>query len=606
MRDQQLFKKPVGIAAALALAFLLGACSTAQNANTPQDSEVSVTEAAFDHYTVCFDKNTTPDDLTDDESFTYYTTGWGAVQKSSIVEIPYSEDAYISADDVPTPSRKGYYFAGWQTVPVVEESDIVNGISKYQVFFGTKLSEFGEAAGANSEGNAMYLKDFDTLTEDGTLTLYARWVEAKEVSTQEDLEAMADDLYGAYVLTNDIELTGEWEPVGTYFSNYENFSESWWTYAFRGTLDGAGHTISGLTVNGASREVPVSADTENAVWHDDGEKADGTAALFGAMAQATVTDLVIDGATIDATGGFAYDGKYCYAGVLAAFDMASTIKNVTVKNSVVKLQCADATAGEGEKLFLCVGGLTAGSWSSTISGCVVDATTIEVDASTVKSHGGELYVGGLIGESWATLKDSTVNAGIRVATSDDSEAAEDSTFTVNVGGVDAVNTSGSSNLANVQIDVAVSKPKGASSVNVGGFTGAQRYLSAESNDVTAAIATSCDLDPEEGVLNVGSVMGRLDAFYASLILIYADGVSCGSSNNTTNVTLNGDVLADVCAPTGVPSIDGEQLTYIATGDYTAADGTVYEGNLDEVLNEYGSYVTLDGLGDAKIMYFSIN
>ena len=63
-----------------------------------------------------------------------------------------------------------------------------------------------------------------------------------EISTEEQLKAIANDLSGTYVLKNDITLSdAEWTPIGTS------------DHPFKGTLDGNGHTIKGLTVgNGAN------------------------------------------------------------------------------------------------------------------------------------------------------------------------------------------------------------------------------------------------------------------------------------------------------------------------------------------------------------------
>ncbi len=590
-------------AAALGLALTLGACGAGAAADS--DSSAKQASAPYDHYTVVFDKNTTPDDLTDDESFTYYTSGWGAQQKSSVVEIPYAVDACIPADDVPTPTRKGYYFAGWQTVPVVEQSDIVNGVSTKMVFFGQKVSEFGQAAGAVDDGpQAMYLKDFENLTQDGTVTLYARWVEATPVSSEEDLRAMANDLYGAYVLTCDIELSGDWEPVGAYYENYENWKEAWWTYAFRGTLDGAGHTITGLKVTGAMRELPADETSAGAVWNGDGQNVDGVAALFGAMANATVSDLTIDGAAIDIAGDNAYSGAHCYAGVLAAFDFASTAKNVRVVNSQVNVEFDDAGAGVA-KPFVAVGALEAGGWSNTLSDCAVEGCTVTVNGKLVDSHGGEYYVGGLVGECYSTMKNNTVTAAIALDIADECALSQDSPLKVNVGGNGAANTSAAGDVVDATLNVAVSKPVGESCVNVGGFTGSQRYLSADGNTVKAAIETKFSLDSQKGVSNVGAVAGNFDLSYGALILMYADGVTCGSSNNVTDVTLNGQSLDVVIPSSALPQQDGQPVIYIATGDYSAADGTVYKENFKQVVDGVSSYSPAEGEA-AKIMYISFS
>lgn len=65
-----------------------------------------------------------------------------------------------------------------------------------------------------------------------------------EISTEAQLKAIAKDLNGSYVLTQNITLSDdEWTPIGTS------------DHPFTGTLDGKGHTIIGLTVgNGANND----------------------------------------------------------------------------------------------------------------------------------------------------------------------------------------------------------------------------------------------------------------------------------------------------------------------------------------------------------------
>ena len=62
---------------------------------------------------------------------------------------------------------------------------------------------------------------------------------AIRISNAEELAAIKDNIYGSYVLINDIDMSsyGNWTPIGTSLGN-----------PFRGTFDGQGHTISNLTV----------------------------------------------------------------------------------------------------------------------------------------------------------------------------------------------------------------------------------------------------------------------------------------------------------------------------------------------------------------------
>ena len=64
-----------------------------------------------------------------------------------------------------------------------------------------------------------------------------------EISTEEQLKAIANDLSGTYVLKNDITLSdAEWTPIGTSSD------------PFKGTLDGKGFTIKGLTVGNGAKD----------------------------------------------------------------------------------------------------------------------------------------------------------------------------------------------------------------------------------------------------------------------------------------------------------------------------------------------------------------
>ena len=167
---------------------------------------------------------------------------------------------------------------------------------------------------------------------------------------------------------------------------------------------------------------------------------------------------------------------------------------------------------------------------------------------------------------------------------------------VNVGGVGAANAAATTTTTDSEIEVNVIKENGKSSVNVGGFAGAQRYQQVSKSDVTSNIKTDCKLDEKEGSLNVGAVLGRMDMFYATLILKYADEVKCGCTDNTTNVIYNGSPYDVLMADGGYPMINGEKIAYVATMDFTDEEtGVSYKKNLDDVVKTYGSYLPEEGL-----------
>ena len=143
-------------------------------------------------------------------------------------------------------------------------------------------------------------------------------------------------------LTADINLTGkDWTPIGT---DYDN--------SYKGTFDGGGHTITGLTF------------TTN----------DQYAGLFGCLGEAgTVKNVVMEDVQITC------NHRLGYAGGVAGFS-DGTIENCSVSGSVSGTICA--------------GGVVGAQWEGSITGCSSSAT--------VK---GLAYVGGVAGQtnSSATL-----------------------------------------------------------------------------------------------------------------------------------------------------------------------------------------------------------
>ena len=142
-------------------------------------------------------------------------------------------------------------------------------------------------------------------------------------------------------LTADIDLTGkDWTPIGT---DYDN--------SYKGTFDGGGHTITGLTF------------TTN----------DEFAGLFGWLNRTgTVKNVVMEGVQI--TSNQIYGGSI---GGVAGYSWG-TIENCSVSGSVSGTNC--------------VGGVVGSQKAGSITGCSSSAI--------VK---GTRYVGGVAGEKWGTM-----------------------------------------------------------------------------------------------------------------------------------------------------------------------------------------------------------
>ena len=109
-----------------------------------------------------------------------------------------------------------------------------------------------ESAEPSGEGT-----DGDMLFAGGSASAEDPW----KIATAEQLDRIRDDLTGHYILISDIDLSGyeNWMPIGTFQPRSdapEDAEVPHPDYAFTGTFDGAGHTISNLTI---SCEAPMGA-----------------------------------------------------------------------------------------------------------------------------------------------------------------------------------------------------------------------------------------------------------------------------------------------------------------------------------------------------------
>ena len=495
------------------------------------------------------------------------------------------EEKRITLEHLPT--REGYTFAGWQSRPDVTKDDLILGVSPYEVVMGASSLYGGAGMSIAELVNA----------EDNSVTVYSRWAEPVEIHTAADLRSISDDLYGYYVLAEDIDLSGEnWQPIGMYFSTYETVNAPWWTFAFRGTFDGNGHNLSGLTIGNYTPD--ATAWETSSVWKNDGEWTGAESALFGALSGANVHDLVLDHPALNITG----DGSCTpYVAPLAGFDIASRLENITVVSPSVTVTAHDRLS-EGYA-WISASGLVAGGWSDTILSCEVQDASITINGECVTSHGGEYYVGSVLGEGYAFMYDNKSTYTLDVTVTDNSQAEADASLIVNVGGMGGTNTTQRGGDFSGTVRVAVNKPTGASTVSIGGLTGSQRYQVAENNTIHADITADCQLDPDHGKLYVGQVIGSTNIPYCIVQLIFADPgdvAYSGCRSNTSDVTLNGEAVTT--AKGQELTVKDENLPYIANGDLTDEEtGETYISNIDDVISEYGSAVPASFLRNAVIV-----
>lgn len=220
-------------------------------------------------------------------------------------------------------------------------------------FSGTVSKDFGITL------DATYVWSLSDLNQLATNTY--------EIATKADLYRLANIVNVSrnecegitFLQTQDIVCDASYTPIG-----YQGDSDH--SY-FRGTYDGQGHTVSGITVT-------RTGDTS----------ADKYISLFGCIYDGTVQNVVLANSTF--TG-------YCYVGGIAGYNSWGTVRNCRVESSVtIRAGCSTG------KMFGGVVGYFPGS-EALMTGCV--------SAATIDINGLECYqCGGIVGYvQSSTLKD---------------------------------------------------------------------------------------------------------------------------------------------------------------------------------------------------------
>ena len=139
-----------------------------------------------------------------------------------------------------------------------KETVSASGSAADSVTDGSASDNENEAdADAESAEPSEEVTDGDMLFAGGSGSAEDPW----KIATAEQLDRIRDDLTGHYILISDIDLSGyeNWMPIGTFQPRSdapEDAEVPHPDYAFTGTFDGAGHTISNLTI---SCEAPMGA-----------------------------------------------------------------------------------------------------------------------------------------------------------------------------------------------------------------------------------------------------------------------------------------------------------------------------------------------------------
>ena len=425
--------------------------------------------------------------------------------------ISVEENTFIPLAQKPVPARPGYRFAGWYQDP---------GCTKEWIF-GAKTPMFMQPP-----------TEWMDVKED--MTLYARWAAPVHIGTAKEFDAIRKDLYGWYVLDANIDLSGfeDWDPIGKYETDYEYADAEWWVNAFKGRLDGNGHTIKGLCIKSAGKYFHLG--------------------IFGAMANAEVYNLTIEAPFISAKGDKLYIGAIA-GGVRRDKGREVILENIRVKDAEIKAELDSDVFSYGA-----VSGLVAGLWEGTIRGCDVNGKINVHDTAKGTSF---LFVGGLAAEAYCETIGSKSSVDT-VVTLDRPEATAD--LLAYIGGLQG----GSTFMENSRAEgsIKVSGNNGSGEVVIGGISGSERY------GIIAGCESGVQIEASDlKKVRFGGVTGEYNFQYA--IFGMMNGVT---KTQLINSSFKGGFKADavdvlvqepVCGSGNVPGFDyqGMHMDYSIEG-----------------------------------------
>lgn len=192
---------------------------------------------------------------------------------------------------------------------------------------------------------------------------------ATEIRTVQDLQAMAENPEGSYILMEDLDMTGiEWKPIDFY-----------------GSLDGNGHALLNLELSQPGDTAAKSCDG-NSIFYES-----RYVGFFGILKEAEVKNLKL----INVQAMVETDDS-CFLAALAGYCEDSTITGCTVIGNL-ELRAHNRMFG--------LGGI-AGYGSGYVRDCTVDVTLICTDTDQTRRD--EQFMGGILATGFMDIENCNV------------------------------------------------------------------------------------------------------------------------------------------------------------------------------------------------------
>lgn len=319
-----------------------------------------------------------------------------------------------------------------------------------------------------------------------------------QVATAEQLNAVRDDLTAHYVLTGDIDLSvyENWTPIGAFQSKSdapEDAEVPHPDYAFTGTFDGAGHTISNLNV---SSEAPMGA------------------GLFGCAAGTEKGAAFIGHFTLKNVN---VSGLYLVGGAVGLQFMNCPVTDILLEgeNHITGMQGVGGIVGTGFDLIsdctataditvtgdggACAGLIAGGTTMSSIKGC-------EAAGGSITAEGGSTWgFGAICGAPWGApeISDCKVSGTVITVSGENCRLVGG---LIGFGGTYDPSAPAQINgctVSDVVIEVS------ATTDSVGGLIGAGKEMAEDSDVMSAFSVSGCDVSGSitGGGNNVDTVVG---------------------------------------------------------------------------------------------------
>ena len=381
-----------------------------------------------------------------------FDLNYGTSQTLSPVKV--GKGRMLPADAKQYPEREGFRFGGWYTSAACRPDE--------EWRFGNNSSFYAPAT--------------DSMRVEKNMTLYAKWVAPRPVRTVEDLDAIREDLYGWYYLENDLDLSGipNWTPIGEYEADYEYAPVEWWRHAFKGVLDGRGHTIRGLRIT---------------------ELLTDKSGLFGTVADGEISDLNLFDSQIILTADRPYVAPL--AGILKQ-DKAASIRNCSVLGTVIRAKTTNQ-----EATFHSFTGLCGGAWGGTLENNNVSGT---MEIEIAGTGGGELYVGSYLGEAYNETRNCTSDFAISIHFAAPQPADG---FKAYIGGLQA--SASFVDGCEARGRILLSGNCGSRQLFIGGLVGSERYGTLSGSRSSVAIEVL-----DSAFAQVGGIVGEFNATFGAM------------------------------------------------------------------------------------------